>query len=122
MKESRNTGMKIVNFGDPLTEEHIRQIEDLVGTPVECVLPVPVHIDWKKNIYQQVCSLVRSVEWTSDEWMGDVIINPPSHALVAIMLASVLRRFCGGGLIAFLCFTPREDDSSILDVMDISLL
>ncbi|MBC7316510.1 MAG: hypothetical protein H5T70_08850, partial [Chloroflexi bacterium] len=56
--------MILINLGHPLTEENLREVETLLGAPVEAVIERPVQFDPYQPFGPQVAALVDAVGLT----------------------------------------------------------
>ncbi len=84
--------MLILNFTHPLTDEHIAQIEALVGGPIAEVRTIPVQIEQKGSLVEQMSIAVDATHLTSEEWQTrPLLINPPGYAPAAFVLLAELH-------------------------------
>lgn len=86
--------MILINFGHPLTDENLRELEALLGQPFDRVIEQPVQFDPYQPFGPQVVALVDRVGLTPREWQGEpLLINPPTlNAIVALLLAELHGR------------------------------
>lgn len=86
--------MILVNLGHPLTEENLREVETLLGAPVEAVIERPVQFDPYQPFGPQVVGLVESIPLTPRQWQNEpLLVNPPTlNAIVALLLAELHGR------------------------------
>ncbi|MGE0826754.1 MAG: CRISPR-associated protein Csx15 [Candidatus Binatia bacterium] len=88
--------MILLNFSHPLTPDHLRQIETLIGRAVERVIELHSHIDPQQSLIPQVTSLVDQVGLSSTEWQTSaLLVSPPSLNFIAIVLLAELHGRCG---------------------------
>ena len=88
--------MILLNFAHPLTEEHQRQLEQLLGQAVERIIEIPTHFDPLKPFGPQVQELADQVPLTSQQWQTvPLLLNPPSLAVIAAVLLAELHGRCG---------------------------
>jgi len=82
----------IINFAHPLTEEHIQQIEYLIGQEVEKTIDVPTQFDLQQPMAPQVVELVDACGLTPKEWQSlPLLVNPPALSSIAITLIAELH-------------------------------
>lgn len=83
------SGVTVVNFGHPLTEEQRAQIGERTGGAVARVIDAPAQFDGEAPFAPQVDALLASVGLTAEEWQTlPLVVNPPSFApIVALLLA-----------------------------------
>ncbi len=84
--------MILLNFGHPLTDEHVQRIQELAGQSVERVVEVKTHFDHSRPFAGQVRELVDSLGFTSREWQTEAfLINPPTLNVIAVTLLAELH-------------------------------
>ena len=84
--------MFLLNFSHPLTTDHLRQIEALVGQPIERAVDVPTQFDHEQPFAEQVQELADGIGLTPAEWQTTpILVNPPSLALIAVTLLAELH-------------------------------
>jgi len=82
----------LLNFGHPLTEEHIQHVQELAGSPVDRVLDVPTHFDHDRSFAEQTVELVDGLGFDSRQWQtGAFLINPPTLNIIAVTLLAELH-------------------------------
>jgi hypothetical protein len=86
--------MILLNFGHPLTEEHVQRIEELTGRKIQQIQDVNSQIDPGKKLAPQVVEIVDKLSYTSREWQTlPILINPPSlNVIGAVLLAELHGR------------------------------
>ena len=84
--------MLLLNFAHHLTEEHKRQLEEIVHEPIR-VRDLQVHFDLTaRKIMPQVVALVDSVALSADEWQTEVLlVNPPALNIIAAAVLAELH-------------------------------
>lgn len=115
--------MILINFGHPLTQENLRELEALLGAPVERVIECPAQFDPAEPFAPQVVDLVDRAGLTPRQWQGEpILINPPTlNAIVALLLAELHGRMGYFPPILRLrskanCLPPRFEVAEILDL------
>lgn len=84
--------MILINFAHPMTEEQLRQIEGVVGQPVERVIAVDAQIDPGQPLADQVVAMVDRVGLSPEEWQTlPLLINLPSLNYSAGVLLAELH-------------------------------
>lgn len=84
--------MILLNFGHPLSTGTLAALEKLSGTTVSEVRTFKVQFDHETSFAEQVVGLVDQVGLSSDAWQTTpLLINPPSHALIALALLAELH-------------------------------
>ena len=84
--------MFVLNFAHPLTEEHLKQIEELTGRPVDRVITVDSHIDPEEPLLPQVKALADRVGLSPEEWQTlPILVNPPALNFSAVALIAELH-------------------------------
>jgi hypothetical protein len=86
--------MILLNFSHPLTEEQIRQIQNLVTEPLEKTLTIAVHFDNQKPFLPQLEELIGRIPLSAEEMQtASLLINPPSlNFITALLLAELHGR------------------------------
>lgn len=101
--------MIIVNFSHPLSQQQVKQVEELTGQPVEKVIEVHSQIDPQQPLEDQVLRMVDRVPLTPAEWQtAPILINPPSLNFTAVLMVADLHGRMGF-FPAFLRLRPVED-------------
>jgi hypothetical protein len=86
----------VVNFGHPLTDPQLARLGELVGHPVERVIPVGTQFDNAHPFAEQVGGLVASAGLTAEQWQTlPLVVNLPSFAPIAAVLLADLHGRCG---------------------------
>jgi hypothetical protein len=84
--------MLIINFGHPLTKPQQDRIAELVGRPIDRVIPVTTQFDNSRPFAEQVSQLLGSTGLTSEQWQTTpMIVNLPSLAPIAAVLLAELH-------------------------------
>jgi hypothetical protein len=88
--------MFIINFGHPLTEAHLDQIQELTGKKVKRVANVPTQFDHAKPFGEQIRKLFDTIPFTPEQWQTTpLLINPPGLASITAVLLAELHGRCG---------------------------
>jgi len=88
--------MIVVNFSHPLTPDHLRQIESLIGQKTEQVVEAHSQIDPQQPLAPQVVALADKAGLSPQEWQTlPILINPPSLNYIAVVLLAELHGRCG---------------------------
>ncbi|MEW5762642.1 MAG: CRISPR-associated protein Csx15 [Bacillota bacterium] len=84
----------VINFGHPLTGEHLADIAAITGQKVSQVITVPSHIDPGEPLEPQVEAMLDRVGLTPEEWQTrPLIVNLPSlNYSAAVLLAQLHGR------------------------------
>lgn len=100
--------MIIVNFSHPLSEQHLKQVEELTGQPVEKVIEIHSQINPQQPLEEQVLRMVDQVPLSPAEWQtAPILINPPSLNFTAVLMVADLHGRMGF-FPAFLRLRPVE--------------
>jgi len=100
--------MIIVNFSHPLSQQQLKQVEELTGQPVEKVIEIRSQIDPQKPLEEQVLRMVDQVPLGPAEWQtAPILINPPSLNFTAVLMVADLHGRMGF-FPAFLRLRPVE--------------
>ena len=84
--------MILLNFGHPLTADHLAQIESLTGAAIARVIDRPPQFDLALPFAPQAEALADSVELSSEEWQTTpLLVNPPALNLIALTLLAHLH-------------------------------
>jgi len=84
--------MVLLNFGHPLTNEHIQRVQEITGSPVDRVVDVPTHFDHKRPFTAQVVELVDNLGFSPRQWQTEVfLISPPTLHIIAVTLLAELH-------------------------------
>lgn len=88
--------MKIINFSHPLTQDQLRQIEDLVEQSVDEVIEVPSQIEPKNPLAPQIEAMLASTMLSKDEWRTlPLLINLPALNYSAALMLTYLHGWLG---------------------------
>lgn len=84
--------MILLNFGHPLSAEQVHEIEQKTGVSSIEMWAFPVQFNHELSFVDQVRAIVDGVGFSSDEWQTrPLLINPPSHNLIAVILMAELH-------------------------------
>lgn len=84
--------MILLNFGHPLTEEHLSQITEISSVPVQEVREIETKFDPVRPFNEQVVELVDGIGYSGREWQTfAILINPPALNLIALTLIAELH-------------------------------
>lgn len=90
------SGVTVVNFAHPLTDEQREQIEVLTGLPVTSVIDEPAQFDSEAPFAPQLDALLAGTGLTADQWQTlPLIVNPPSFAPILALLLARLHGLMG---------------------------
>jgi len=80
----------VLNFSYPLTERHCTQIASMLNTTLDqiTVLDHPIDFDTHASLVSQVEALASALTFPD----GLLLVNPPSHSSIAVLLLVELRR------------------------------
>ncbi|WP_027357203.1 CRISPR-associated protein Csx15 [Desulfofundulus thermocisternus] len=86
--------MRIINFSHPLTEQNLREIENLTGCPVSEVIEVPSQVDLQSPLEPQIASRLDELGLSSRDWQTEpLLLNLPSlNCSAAVVLVIVHGR------------------------------
>lgn len=88
--------MILLNFSHPLTEEQLRQLEELAGGNIDRVLEIEAQIDPRQPVALQVVAMADRAGLTSNEWQSSpLLVNPPSLNFSAVTLLAEIHGRCG---------------------------
>jgi hypothetical protein len=86
----------VLNFAHPLTDEHLAQVERIVGSPVSRVITVDSTVDLGRPLGRQVSALADACGLSAEEWQTlPLLVNPPSLNFVAVAMLAELHGRCG---------------------------
>ncbi|NLG86292.1 MAG: hypothetical protein GX489_03650 [Firmicutes bacterium] len=84
--------MIVVNFAHPLTEQHLRHIENLTKQKIEQVYSLPCHFNLDRSLVPQIRSLIDQVPLSQEDWqIQPIIVNLPSLNYGAAVLLAELH-------------------------------
>jgi hypothetical protein len=88
------TGLVVVNFAHPLTEQQLRELAALTGSAVARVIDVPAQVDLAQPLASQAALSVDRAGLDPREWQTlPLLVNPPGLApLTAALLAELHGR------------------------------
>jgi hypothetical protein len=86
--------MIVVNFGHPLTREHLTEVSRLSGENVDRVVEVATQFDNERPFADQVAELIAKAALSTTEWQTlKIVVNLPSlSAIAAVVLAELHGR------------------------------
>lgn len=88
--------MILVNFAHPLTDVQERQLENLLGVPMDRVIEVSTQFDPQDGFELQTETLINTVGLTSTEWQtAPLSVILPSLSAIAVTLMAELHGRCG---------------------------
>ena len=88
--------MILINFAHPLIDMQKRQLEDLLGAPIERVIEVNTQFDPQQGFEIQTETLINAVGLTSTEWQTTPLsVILPSLSAIAVTLIAELHGRCG---------------------------
>ncbi|WP_303773552.1 CRISPR-associated protein Csx15 [Anaerolinea thermophila] len=84
--------MILVNFSHPLSADQMKQLETLLGEPVERVVEVHSQIEPDQPLAPQVAAMVDQAGLSMEEWQNTpILINPPALNFSAVLLIAELH-------------------------------
>ena len=84
--------MVVLNFGHPLTSEHLRAIQRLTGSEANEVRNFPIQIDHGQDLVPQVVRVVDEIGFSPTEWQTtEILVNLPSLNVIAAVLLAELH-------------------------------
>ena len=84
--------MILVNFSHPLSADQMKQLETLLGEPVERVVEVHSQIEPNQPLAPQVAAMVDQAGLSMEEWQNaPILINPPALNFSAVLLIAELH-------------------------------
>ncbi|MEJ5315066.1 CRISPR-associated protein Csx15 [Anaerolinea sp.] len=84
--------MILVNFSHPLSADQMKQLETLLGEPVERVVEVHSQIEPDQPLAPQVAAMVDQAGLSMEEWQNaPILINPPALNFSAVLLIAELH-------------------------------
>ena len=86
--------MYLINFAHPLTEAHIKKIQEITGKTITEIKEIPSQIDHSFPLEPQIESLLDKVGFTSQQWQTEpFLVNLPAlNYSAAVVLAQVHGR------------------------------
>ncbi len=86
----------VLNFSHPLTDEQLRQLEELTGRKVEHVIDIDAQIDVQRPMAPQVAAMADRAGLTGQEWQTlPIIVCAPSLNFSAVTLLAEMHGRCG---------------------------
>lgn len=84
--------MILLNFGHPLTEQHLQQIQRITAAPIAQVVEVNTYLDHYYPFPGQIVELVDRVGFDSRQWQTVAfLVNPPTLNVIAVTLLAELH-------------------------------
>ncbi|WP_299025178.1 CRISPR-associated protein Csx15 [uncultured Thermanaerothrix sp.] len=84
--------MILVNFSHPLSADQMKQLQALLGVPIDRVVEVHSQIEPDQPLAPQVAAMVDQAGLTLEEWQNaPIIVNPPSLNFSAVLLIAELH-------------------------------
>lgn len=88
--------MIILNFSHPLTDEQIKDIENITGKDVTQVINILTQFDHKLPFKKQIIQIIESTGFSKEEWQTlPLIINPPSYSPITACLIAKIHGITG---------------------------
>lgn len=88
--------MTLINFGHPLTAEHLAAIARLIGQEVARTLEVKTHFDHRRPFAEQATALVDAVGLSPEQWQTmPLVVNLPGLGVIAALVLAELHGRCG---------------------------
>jgi len=84
--------MILVNFSHPLSADQMKQLETLLGAPIERIIEVHSQIEPALPLGPQVSAMADQAGLSAEEWQNaPLLINPPSLNFSAVLLIAELH-------------------------------
>lgn len=84
--------MILVNFSHPLSADQMKQLEVILGVPMDRVIEIHSQINPDQPLALQVAAMVDQAGLTVEEWQNaPILINPPSLNFSAVLLIAELH-------------------------------
>jgi len=88
--------MILLNFSHPLTADHLAQVEEITGRPVERIIAVDSQVDPQLPLPPQATALADACGLSATEWQTQaLLVVPPSLNVSAVALLAELHGRCG---------------------------
>jgi hypothetical protein len=86
--------MYIINLAHPLTEAHLRRIQEITGETITEVKEIPSQIDHNLPLEPQIEALLDKIDFTTQQWQTEpFLVNLPALSCsAAAVLAQVHGR------------------------------
>ncbi len=86
--------MILLNFSHPITPDQQKQVEALIGQPIERIIYVPVQFDHNLPYLPQLAPVIEQIELSPKELQSaPILLNLPSfNAIAALILAELHGR------------------------------
>jgi hypothetical protein len=84
--------MILLNFSHPLTDEQLVAIRRQLDRPDLDLRQINTHFDHERPFPDQATALLNQIDLTPQAWQTEpILVNPPSHNLVALTLLAELN-------------------------------
>jgi hypothetical protein len=84
--------MIFINFGHPLRQELIEEIRESSGKLIDSLLEITPQFNHEISFEAQLVDLVERTGLSSKDWQtSEILINPPTHPLIALGLIAELH-------------------------------
>jgi hypothetical protein len=112
--------MIFINFGHPLRQEIINEIQEHSGKPIDSLLEITPQFDHEISFEDQLVDLIERTGLSSKDWQtNEILINPPTHPLIALGLVAELHGRMGY-FPAVVRLKPREGATpTVFDLAEI---
>ena len=88
--------MVLLNFGHPLTREHLDKLQEISGTENIEVVQVKTMLDHRRPFAEQVRRLMDSIQLSPEEWQTvPLLVNLPSLNVIAALVLAEMHGRCG---------------------------
>ena len=88
--------MVLLNFGHPLTREHLDKLQEISGTEGIEVVQVKTMLDHRQPFAEQVRRLMDSIQLSPEEWQTvPLLVNLPSLNVIAALVLAEMHGRCG---------------------------
>ena len=88
--------MVLLNFGHPLTREHLDKLQEIRGTEGIEVVQVKTMLDHRRPFAEQVRRLMDSIQLSPEEWQTvPLLVNLPSLNVIAALVLAEMHGRCG---------------------------
>ena len=88
--------MYLINFAHPLTETHLRKIQEITGKTITEVKEIPSQIDHNYPIEPQIEALLDKTDFTPQQWQTETfLVNLPALSLSAGVVLAILHGRAG---------------------------
>ena len=88
--------MLVLNFSHPLTDEHLADLQGMLGSGNLEVRTLTTQFDHDRSFVEQARELVDSVGLTPEEWQTcSLLVNLPSLNVIAALVLAEMHGRCG---------------------------